>query len=175
MKKTGTKDNMIGKNLSISNTAVVSDLSKESTFDKSVTLTEINTSYVSATNINNERHRWYVCFGVPYATHLWQVNDASRLNGTFKIELTKAKWSYVLHWDARKFEPTDIIPLTNMAFPKSFGNSLNAKRAFDKRGWNPLNYYLLAVPPHQEVVDLTAGDAIKDKENDPSPLMWTMV
>ena len=52
MKKTGTKDNMIGKNLSISNTAVVSDLSKESTFDKSVTLTEINTSYISANKSN---------------------------------------------------------------------------------------------------------------------------
>ena len=83
----------------------------------------------------------------------------------------KAKWSYVLHRDAPKFEPTDIVPLTNMAFPKSFGNSMNAKRAIEKRGWNPLNYYLLTVLPHREVVDLTtAGDDIQDKENDPPPL-----
>jgi hypothetical protein len=90
--------------------------------------------------INDERHKWYVCFRFPYATHIWQVNDNSRLIGAFKMELTKAKRSYVLHHNAPKFEPTDIVPLTNMAFPKSFGNSMNAKRACEKRGWNPLSY-----------------------------------
>jgi hypothetical protein len=71
------------------------------------------------------------------------------------MEYMKAKWSYVLHRDAPKFEPTDIVPLTSMAFPKSISNFLNAKRVIKKRGWNPLNYYLLTVLPHQEVVDLT--------------------
>jgi hypothetical protein len=56
MKKTGTKDNMIEKNLSVSDTAVVSDLSGETTFDNSITLTEtnttINTNCVSATKSN---------------------------------------------------------------------------------------------------------------------------
>ncbi len=73
------------------------------------------------------------------------------------------------HRDVPKFEPTDIVPLTNMAFPKSFGNVLNAKRAIQKRGWNPLNYYLLTVLPTQEVVDLTTGSQ-ENKENDPPPL-----
>jgi hypothetical protein len=64
-------------------------------------------------------------------------NDASRLNDTLKMELMKAKWSYMLHQDAPKFEPTDIIPLTNMVLPKSFSNSLNAKRATEKRAGVP--------------------------------------
>jgi len=37
--------------------------------------------------INNLAHKWHVCFGVLYATHLWQVGDASSLNGVFKAEL----------------------------------------------------------------------------------------
>jgi hypothetical protein len=56
-----------------------------------------------------------------------------------------------------------------MAFPKNFGNVLHAKRAIQKRGWNPLNYYLLTVLPTQEVVDLTTGSQ-ENKENDPPPL-----
>jgi hypothetical protein len=40
--------------------------------------------------INDPKTKWFTCFGVPYATHIWQVNDASGLNGAFKIELTKA-------------------------------------------------------------------------------------
>lgn len=34
--------------------------------------------------INNESHPWKVCLGVPYATTLWQVGDASEQNGKFK-------------------------------------------------------------------------------------------
>jgi hypothetical protein len=75
----------------------------------------------------------------------------------------------VKHRDVPKFEPTDIVPLTNMAFPKSFGNVLNAKRAIQKRGWNPLNYYLPKVLPTQEVVDLTTSSQ-ENKENDPPTL-----
>jgi hypothetical protein len=104
--------------------------------------------------INSNEHKWFVCFGVPYATHLWQVNYASGLNGAFKIKITKAKCTFVQHLNAPKFEPTDIVPLTNMAFPKSFGNSLNAKQAIAKRGWNHLNYYLLTVLSRKDdVVD----------------------
>ncbi len=47
---------MIGKNLSVSDTAVVLDLSWETTFDNSATSTEtnstINTNYVNATKSN---------------------------------------------------------------------------------------------------------------------------
>ena len=36
--------------------------------------------------INDPNHKWKVCFGVPYATVLWQVGDASEQNGKFKLE-----------------------------------------------------------------------------------------
>jgi hypothetical protein len=39
--------------------------------------------------INDEEHRWKVCIGVPYATHMWQPHDSSELNGTFKIKFCK--------------------------------------------------------------------------------------
>ena len=35
--------------------------------------------------INDKQHEWRVYFGVPYATVLWQVGDASEQNGKFKI------------------------------------------------------------------------------------------
>ena len=36
--------------------------------------------------INNPAHLWKVCLGVPYATSLWQVGDASEKNGAAKTE-----------------------------------------------------------------------------------------
>ncbi len=41
--------------------------------------------------INDDSHKWCCCIGVLYATHIWQVGDASSLNGTFKMELYWAK------------------------------------------------------------------------------------
>jgi hypothetical protein len=46
-----------------------------------------------------------------------------------------------------KFEPIDIIPLVNMAFPKSFENRENAIIAITDRGWNPLNFNILTTLP----------------------------
>jgi hypothetical protein len=57
-----------------------------------------------------------------------------------------------------KFEPTDIVPLVNVAFSKSFGKQKNAQKAIASRGWNPLNYNVLTKLPAQEIVDLTAAD-----------------
>ncbi len=81
--------------------------------------------------INDPKIKWFTCFGLPYAMHIWQVNDASGLNGGFKIELTKAKRKYLEHHDVPKFDLTGIVPLTNMAFPKCFGNVVNAKKAIE--------------------------------------------
>ncbi len=61
--------------------------------------------------VNDENHKWFCCFGIPYATHVWQVGDASALNGAFKIHLTKAKREYIKKRGAPRFEPTDIVPL----------------------------------------------------------------
>jgi len=119
--------------------------------------------------INHPEHKWHVCFGVPYATHLWQVGDASSLNGVFKAELTRAKRNYIKHRSIPKFEPTDIVPLTNIAFSKSFAKAENVKKAVEKRGWNPLNYNLLTVIPFPDAIDLTRDETIHDKENQPPP------
>jgi hypothetical protein len=35
--------------------------------------------------INDKNHTWKVCLGVPYATTLWQVGDASEQNGMVKL------------------------------------------------------------------------------------------
>ena len=35
--------------------------------------------------INNPRHKWAVCIGVPYGTALWQVGDSSEQNGAMNV------------------------------------------------------------------------------------------
>jgi hypothetical protein len=49
------------------------------------------------------------------------VANASSSNRAFKIELAKAKRNCVEYRDVPNFEMTDIVPLVNKAFPKSFG------------------------------------------------------
>ena len=41
--------------------------------------------------INDHQHKWKVSFGVPYATNIWQVGDASEQNGKFETEWYKKK------------------------------------------------------------------------------------
>jgi hypothetical protein len=106
--------------------------------------------------VNDASHKWHCCFGVPYATHIWQVGDASSINGSFKINLMKAKREYIKKRGVPRFEPTDIVPLVNKAFPLSFDNQKSAIKAIAHRGWNPLNFNLLNVlPDKNDVVDLT--------------------
>ena len=98
--------------------------------------------------INNACHEWMVCIGVPYGTHIWQVADSSQQNGIFKLELAKAKAWYLsqLPPGKQRFLPTDIIPLINMVWVKSFANATNCRKAIRERGWGPLNYILLDHP-----------------------------
>ena len=104
--------------------------------------------------INNKDHEWNVCIGVPYGTHLWQVGDAASMNGTFKIGITKAKEELMAAKDKRfmasKFLPTDIIPIINKAWARSFANVAYGKKALAERGWNPLNIALLT---NKDVLD----------------------
>jgi len=65
--------------------------------------------------VNNEVTKWTAAIGVPYGTHVWQVADASELNGAFKMSLTKAKRDYVAINRLTSLGPTDIIPLINTA------------------------------------------------------------
>ncbi len=87
------------------------------------------------------------------------MGDASALNGAFKIHLTKAKHEYIEKRGAPKFKPTDIVPLVNYAFPRSFGNTKSAANVIASRGWNLLEYNLLpVVSDPSKVVDLTNED-----------------
>lgn len=102
------------------------------------------------TYINDKGHRWKVCFGVPYATDLWQVGDASELNGRVKLEWTKAK-EELLEMKEDKQLPLrigleDVMPLFNKIFPLAFCNVENNKKATSFRGWNPPNRQLLQHP-----------------------------
>ena len=118
--------------------------------------------------IHQPANEWMCCIGVPYATHIWQVGDASGFNGAFKIALAKAKREYIKHRGKPTFKPTDLIPLLNKAWEKSFKNKKNAVSAIAHRGWNPLNYNLLdnvkpAGTTSTNAIDLAA--APKDDAN----------
>jgi len=106
--------------------------------------------------MNDPSHKWHCCFGVRYATRIWQVGDVTAINGSFSKKLTKAKCEYIKKRGAPRFEPTDIVPPVNRAFPLSFGNQKIASKAIAHRGWNPLSFNLLTVlPDKKDVVDLT--------------------
>jgi hypothetical protein len=116
--------------------------------------------------INDPNHPWVVCLGVPYGTHLWQVADATELNGCFKIALCNAKRIYLTYREENKFVSTDVIPLVNMAFPLSFGRKENASKAILKRGWFPLTYVLL---DHPKLLRVDQTYTTPDDDNLPPP------
>ncbi len=72
------------------------------------------------------------------------------VNGSYKIELAKAKCKYLDHQAVPKFEPTDIVPLVNMIFPKSFGRQQNKVKAITSQKWNPFNYNVTRLTWHQK-------------------------
>lgn len=95
--------------------------------------------------IHDKRHPWVVHLGVPYATHWWQVADSSQVNGSYKMAATEKKRK-IYEWKhprGQTLNKTDIVPIVNYAFARSFGLVDRCKRAIASRGWNPLNYALL--------------------------------
>ena len=100
------------------------------------------------TYITNPDHPWKVCIGVPYGTSLWQVADSKEQNGSFKIALSKIKKELLskrlnLMMNKPTLLPTDIVPIVNFAWDRSFTRIGLNKKAIADRGWNPLNYQLL--------------------------------
>ena len=88
--------------------------------------------------INAEETKWATCIGVPYGTALWQVGDSSEQNGSFNIELARAKEQIV---DSRQGKCThaclhsyDIIPLVNASWFPSFARVDTNKKAIAQRG-----------------------------------------
>ena len=97
--------------------------------------------------INNRNHKWKVCLGVPYATTLWQVGDASEQNGFVKSEWYREK-AKLLVWKSehglpRAIRPEDVMPIMNRIFFKAYGNKTNNLKATAERGWFPPNRKLL--------------------------------
>ena len=113
--------------------------------------------------INDPGHEWRVCFGVPYATVLWQVGDASEQNGKFKIEWYLAKGHLMtFKFDLllpRQIHATDIIPLLNKVFHKSYDDVASNLKAVADRGWYPANRKLLE---HPDLTDDTAKSLTVD-------------
>ena len=117
--------------------------------------------------INDERHQWKVCFGVPYATTIWQVGDASELNGNFKVEWYREK-ANLLVWKYSKtlscsIQPYDIMPLLNTIFHKAFGRVEGNRKTVADRGWYPPNQKLLEHPSLQ--VDTHDGVSTVDADS----------
>ena len=100
--------------------------------------------------INNPAHRWKVCLGVPYATSLWQVGDASEQNGRAKTMWYREKarftsWKLEHHLPC-KIDACDIVPLVNKLFHECYGNVALNKKATADRGWFPANRALVEHP-----------------------------
>jgi hypothetical protein len=100
--------------------------------------------------INDSGHKWKVCLGVPYATTLWQVGDASEQNGFVKTEWYREKAKLLLwkneHDLPRAIRPEDVMPIMNKIFSKAYGNEKNNRKATADRGWYPPNRKLLEHP-----------------------------
>jgi hypothetical protein len=97
--------------------------------------------------VNQLEHKWYVCLGVPYRTHKWQVADSSKVNAQLKTKLGKAKSDYLLlKNNNQSLKVTSIIPVIISAFATLFANVKNSKtqKAIFNCGWGAaLNYHLL--------------------------------
>lgn len=98
--------------------------------------------------VNTPATEWVVTMGVPYGSHHWQVADSSECNGCYKMGITKGKQEiYDLKpEDDKVWKPTDVIPIVNKGFERSFANKVNVQKAIAERGWGPLNYALLLHP-----------------------------
>lgn len=120
--------------------------------------------------INDPDHPWTVCLGAPYGTHIWQVADSSKLNGSFKIALSQAKAHYLSFQqsDNQRFVPTDIITLITIAWHKSFGKVKTARNAVIDRGWAPLTYVLLDHPDLRRCKETTKNNhqVLDDNEDE---------
>jgi hypothetical protein len=100
--------------------------------------------------IRDEQHPWTVCIGLPYGTHLWQVGDSHAQNGNYKHYeqvykdiLLKEK---IERGMALTLKPTDVVPIVNYAWERSFAIRVNNIKAILDRGWYPANRALEVHP-----------------------------
>jgi hypothetical protein len=116
--------------------------------------------------IRDEEHPWSVCIGLPYGTHIWQVGDSPQQNQCFKFHQKIMKDIIMREKKTNGipavFAPTDIIPIINYAWDRSFARCESNKTAIVERGWNPLNYSLLTDP---EVIRTKEDGTVNAKIN----------
>jgi hypothetical protein len=110
--------------------------------------------------INDATHKWFVSLGVPYATSYWQVGDASEQNGQFKMEMTRVKRILTSFKSDKAMKIginyTDVMPLINKSWNKSFGCISTNQKAIADRGWFPPNRNLLL---HPDIIEQFTDDS----------------
>ena len=131
--------------------------------------------------IRDDEHRWSVCIGLPYGMHIWQVGDSPQQNGSFKFHQNAMKEKILEEKKALNlttvFCPTDIIPIVNYAWDRSFARTESNKTAIIERGWNPLNYALLTSPEvirtqinNEKYVSTSTETTTETPESDETPI-----
>ena len=103
------------------------------------------------TYVSNPEHRWNPLIGCPNGTSLWQVGDSVEQNGCFKMHQYDVKTKILnkkreLGLIDTNLKRTDIVPIVNYCWERSFQRTESNKKAIAMRGWNPLNYILLDSP-----------------------------
>jgi hypothetical protein len=91
-----------------------------------------------------------------------------------KLNLQKQNASILSIELCHKFEPTDIVPRVNMAFPKCFGRRQDVLKAIKSQGWSPPNYNILTTLPAKEV-DLRADDGQNTSTADTTAMMFPKI
>jgi hypothetical protein len=120
-----------------------------------------------------------VCLGVPYATMLWQVGDASEQNSFVKLEWYSEK-AKLLVWKSeqglpRAIRPEDAMFIMNRIFFKAYGNQKNNCKATAECGWFPPNRKMLEHPllaPKQKETVLNVKEGLAGSVLD--HLLWEM-
>ena len=89
--------------------------------------------------ITNDHHRWNALIGTPNGTSLWQVGDSVEQNGCFKMHQYDVK-SKILNkkrelgmFDAH-LKKTDIMPIANYCWERSFARTHSNRKAIAMRG-----------------------------------------
>ena len=100
--------------------------------------------------IRDSNHPWSCCIGLPYGTHLWQVGDSKAQNGNYKFYEQEFKDKLLQEKTLRllplTLKPTDVVPIVNYAWERSFQVKKNNVKAILERGWFPANRSLLMHP-----------------------------
>ena len=91
------------------------------------------------TYINDPEDHWIVCIGVPYGTILRQVGESKEQNGSFNMAMTTEKQKLLelknsLGLQNDGIVDTNLMPIINRAWAKSFARVDKNKNAISDRG-----------------------------------------